>query len=221
MEPGYTIRKAISNDIAFIADVIIAAEKSFTNTIGLAKVFELTEEETKLLIISLLKEEVDGCEFSLSSFFVALFKDIPIAALGGWLEGYYYDMPSTIIKSNLISFVFPKENILKAKEKSEIIKEIQFEREKGAYQLEYVYVDPPFRGIRIFKELIDYHIEYAKHIRPNVRKVQGQVFECNRSSIRGLESAGFKAVRRIVSLHDETINYLPSNVKILMEKPIQ
>ena len=75
MESEYVIRKATINDANFLADVIIGAEKSLTENLGLANFFELTEEEVKELIIKMLEEEVDGCDFSISSFFIP---DLPI-----------------------------------------------------------------------------------------------------------------------------------------------
>ena len=71
MDHEYVIRKATLQDVDFLADVIIGAEKSFTQNLGLANFFEISEERAKELLIAMLEEEVDGCEFSVSSFFIA------------------------------------------------------------------------------------------------------------------------------------------------------
>ena len=73
MESEYSIRKATIKDVDFLAEVIIGAEKSLTNNLGIANFFELTEEKVKELIIAMLEEEVDGCDFSISSFFIAFY----------------------------------------------------------------------------------------------------------------------------------------------------
>ena len=109
----YIIRKATLDDVDFITKVIIEAEKSMTNNFGLANFFEMSEDEIEGYIKQILEEEIDGCEFSLSSFFVAEYDGEPVSALGGWLEGYYDEMPSEILKSNLVGFVFPKDKVLK------------------------------------------------------------------------------------------------------------
>ena len=57
MDQEYLIKKATINDVGFLADVIIGAEKSFTNNLGLANFFELSEEKVKELIIAMLQEE--------------------------------------------------------------------------------------------------------------------------------------------------------------------
>ncbi|MCJ7448009.1 MAG: GNAT family N-acetyltransferase [Bacteroidales bacterium] len=220
MDTNYSIRRATIKDVTFLADVIIGAEKSLTENIGLATVFELSEERLRQLIIAMLEEEVDGCEFSISSFFVTCYKEKPVAAIGGWLECYYDNMPSSLIKSNLIGFVFPRENILKAQEKSDIIKGLQFEREKGTYQLEYGYVAPNHRGKEIFNQLMKIHLDYAKQLDPNVKKAQTQAFENNKSAIITLEQIGFRFVKKFVSQNKDILNYMPFNVKVLMEKSI-
>lgn len=220
MEPEYEIRKATTDDAEFLADVIIGAEKSMTETLGLAKVFELSENYTKELIIRMLKEDVDGCEFSPSSFLIASLFGKPVAAMGGWLEGYFDKMPSVLIKSNLIMFVFPKENILHATEKLNLIKGMQFEREMGTYQLEYVYVDPLHRGKELAGLLMASHLRNARVLDPGIRKVQAQVFESNKSSLKHLEKTGYVQVDRLVSDNLEILKYLPHNIKILLEKLI-
>lgn len=217
-ESKYIIRKATLEDVDFIASVIIEAEKSSTNNLGLANFFELSEEEIREYIIEILQEEVDGCEFSLSSFFVADYCGEPVSALGGWLEGYYDDMPSAFLKSNLIGYVFPKENVLKTKEKSDIVKEIQIERELGAYQEEYSYTKYEHRGHGLFQRLIKAHNTYAKQLNPNVKKSQVHVFENNESCIRAYQKCGYHIAGRYISHNPLTMQYYPCNVELLLEK---
>jgi ribosomal protein S18 acetylase RimI-like enzyme len=168
----------------------------------------------------MLEEEVDGCEFSVSSFFIACYKDKPVAALGGWLEGYYDNMPSSLLKSNLIGFTFPKENVIKAQSKLEIIKDIQIERDMGAYQLEYSFVDNAHRGKKLTRKLMKKHLVYAKQLDPNVKKAQLHVFENNNVITKVHEGSGYRIVKRYVSNNKDIFNYLPYNVKLLMEKSI-
>jgi ribosomal protein S18 acetylase RimI-like enzyme len=129
-------------------------------------------------------------------------------------------MPSAILKSNLIGFIFPKESIKKAQLKNEIIKEIQIEREKGAYQLEYSFVDSDHRGKRLTQRLMKEHLDFAKQLDSNVKKAQLQVFENNTIITKVHQGSGFKIVKRYVSSNVDILNYLPHNVKLLMEKEI-
>ncbi len=219
MDTNYIIRKATINDVDFLADVIIGAEKSLTDNLGIAKFFDLTEEKVKELLIAMLEEKVDGCDFSISSFFIAWYGNKPVGALGGWIEGYYDDMSSNILKSNLISFIFPKENVVKAQAKMEIIKEmLDIERPKGTYQLEYIYVDNEHRGKRITQQLMDVHLAYAKQLDSNITKAQLSCFENNESIIKAHERNGYLRIKRYVCDNKEILNYLPYNVKVLLEK---
>ncbi|MBK8494857.1 MAG: GNAT family N-acetyltransferase [Chitinophagaceae bacterium] len=219
MESEYSIRKATIKDVDFLAEVIIGAEKSLTNNLGIANFFELTEEKVKELIIAMLEEEVDGCDFSISSFFIAFYGDKPVGALGGWIEGYFDGMSSNLLKSNLISFNFPKENLQKAQGKMDMIKEmLHIERPMGTYQLEYVYVDNDHRGKRITQQLMDVHLAYAKQLDPNVTKAQLSCFENNESIIRAHERNGYQRIKRYVCDNEDILKYLPFNVKVLLEK---
>ena len=164
MDEEYLIKKATIKDVDFLADVIIGAEKSFTKNLGLSNFFELSEEKVKELIIAMLKEKIDGCEFSISSFFIAFYNEKPVGAVGGWLEGFYTGMSSNLVKSNLIHFIFPKENVVKAHAKMEMIKEmLQIERPSGTYQIEYGYVDNDHRGKRITDRLMEAHMVYQSN----------------------------------------------------------
>lgn len=220
MIKDYKIRKAKLEDIDFLADVIIASEKSLTENLGLANFFEISNEELRNFIISMLEEEVDGCEFSVSSFFVACYNNEPVAAVGGWLEGYYDDMPSSLLKSNLIGYTFPKENVIKANSKMEVIKGIQFDREKGAYQTEYSYVKDGHQGKFLVNWLLDAHFKNAKSIDQYVKKAQAQPFENNQTIIKILELSGYEEVKRFESKNKDVLKYFPFNVKLLMEKEL-
>ena len=216
----YIIRKATLDDVDFIAMVIIEAEKSMTNNLGLANFFELSESEIKDCLINILQEEVDGCEFSLSSFYVAEYDGEPVSALGGWLEGFYDKMPSAIIKSNLVGYVFPRESVLKIRGKADIVRALQIEREMGTYQLEYSYTRDEHRGHRLIQRLMMTHLAYAKELDPYVKKAQLHVFENNKTIIKVHERSGFHIVRRYVSDNPQVLEYYPYNVELLMEKEL-
>ena len=217
----YTIRQACVQDIDFVADVIVAAEKSMTTNFGLARLFNMSEEEVRLCLIQILGEDVDGCEFSLSSFYIACYQDKPVAAMGGWLEGCNGDgMPSALLKANLINYAFPREKVLSAVDKQKIVRDLQIERELGTYQLEYSYTMPEHRGNGLINKIIDKHIERAQAVSPNCSKAQVHVFENNLVAIRMYERSGFKVAKKYVSKHPLALEYFPDNVELLMEKEL-
>ena len=79
---GYLIRKAKTEDIPFLADVIIASEKGMSENLSFTTLFNIPEDRAKQLIISMFEEEIDGCELSLSSFIVTEYNGKPISGSG-------------------------------------------------------------------------------------------------------------------------------------------
>lgn len=216
---GIIINRATINDIDFITDAIVAAEKSGTDNFGLAKLFGVDEETMKGYIHDMLDEEVDGCEMSLSSFLVARYKGNPVAAFAGWIEGCNEDnMPSSLLKSNLIGYILPQECLLSSREKSDIVKPLQIEREVSSYQLEYSYTKSDFRGKGIMMDIIEAHMEQA--ITAGCNKIQVHVFDNNRAAIRTYEKMGFEVKKNFLSSHPLTSEFFPSNNELLMEKTL-
>ena len=108
-ESKYIFRKATVDDVGFLVDVIVNAEKSGTDKFGLANLFGISEQEARNIISELLEEEIDGCEFSISSFVVAEYDGVPVSAFAGWIEGENEDdMPSGLLKSNLLAYYLPE-----------------------------------------------------------------------------------------------------------------
>jgi len=214
----YLIRKATINDLSFLADGIIAAEKSNTDMLSLSTLFNLSETIVKNKIIAMLDEEIDGCEFSVSSFLITEYDRKPVAAVGGWIEGFVEDVPSKILKSNLIGFIFPKESIKFLQAHADIIEDIQIARERYSLQIEYVYVDNAHRGKRLAELLIKEHLKNGLSAYPNLGKAQVQVFNNNLSAIKLYERIGFRIVKSYKSNNKRILEFLPSNEKLLMEK---
>lgn len=216
MSEEIKIRKATLNDVDFLVDTIVAAEKSGTDNFGLAKLFELSEGEMRTNIKTMLEEEIDGCEFSVSSFLVAEHQGKVVSAFAGWVEGQNEDeLPSAILKSNLVGYCLPVEKVLKSQSKLEIVKPLQIEREEGTYQLEYSFTNPDDQGKGIMGAIIDAHIQQAVSL--GTKKMQVHVFENNPAAIRTYEKKGFKVVCRYESTHPLTLEYFPFNVELLME----
>jgi len=211
-----TIRSATLADIPFIVETIVSAEKSNSPRMGLATLFAQSEERTRELIAAMLEEEVDGCEFSVSSFLIAEVAGSTAAALAGWVEGQEEDMPSGLLKANLIGFTFPAVSIAALREKGPIISGVQIEREKGALQIEYLHVDPMHRGKGLAAALINAHIG-----RSEVSKAQIQAFADNAVAIRLYRKLGFEETRTYTSTHPDTLHYLPHHSKILLERQIR
>jgi ribosomal protein S18 acetylase RimI-like enzyme len=217
----YTFRRATEKDIPFLAKVVIEAEKGGTSKLGLSTLFNLTEKQVQELLIAIFDEGIEGCEFSYSSFLIAEHDNKPIAALGGWIEAFNGSKSSKILKSNLITFTLASENFDFFKERAYLVKELSIDREPMAFQIEYVFIEKQHQGNQLFDQLFKKLENHALKIFPALKKVQGHVFKSNKKSIRTLEKSGFHIVQSYKSSQPETLNYLPSNEKYLVEKIIK
>lgn len=217
----YIIREALKKDIPFLADTIIASEKGRSNILSYSTLFNISESKAKELIITMLEEEVDGCELSLSSFLVADYNGEIVAASGAWIEGFDGSMPSNILKSNLILNTFEKESIEFFKTKSHIIKDIVAEREQLTLQLEYMYISSKHQGKGLDTAFIKKSEENALAKYPALKKAQVQLFKNNIFAIIVLRKKKFNVVKSYKSNNKEIFNYIPFDEKLLMEKTLE
>lgn len=220
MNSTFKIRKAVLSDISFLAETIIEAEKSNTAKLSYSTLFDISEKKTQEYLIKILEEEIDGCEFSLSSFLIVEKDKQPVAAFGAWIEGDEENGPSKILKSNLLSFVFGTETISRIKNKASLISDILIEREKDTIQLEYMYVRKEYRGNKLGDLLIQNLISNLLAIRPKITKAHVQTFGNNLGAIKLYERNGFRIIKRAISDNKEILHYLPDNEKVLLEKSL-
>lgn len=215
----YIIRPAVLGDIDFLVETVIQAEKSSSGMCGMANYFEITEDELRNYIKLAFEEEVDGCELSVSSFLVVEYEGKVVAAMGGWLEGDNEDnMPSSLLKSNLLMYVIPRDKVLKSQKNALVIKDLNVEKEKGVYQLEYSYILPEHRGQFLLQDLTDAHLTRAKAL--SAQKIQGHAFEANKIILLINKSMGFKITKKYVSKHPMILKFYPYDTIVLMEKVI-
>lgn len=218
----FDIRPARPEDIDFLVETIIQAEKSGTSRLGLALIFNLTEEKLRPLLAEMLEEETEGCEFSLNSFIVAEVNGKLSAAVGGWIEGYNEDkLSSAMLKSNLLNCTLPYENLMAVGDKHLLLKDLSIERSWGAYQIEYVYTAPDSRGLRLAEKLIGRHILRGLSLKKELDKVQVQVFAENEAAMKVYIRLGFIPIKEYVSSGEDILRYLPGRTKLLLEKTIK
>lgn len=213
----FIIRAATVSDVSFLAKAIIEAEKSGTDKLSYSTIFNLSEDDVCKYLIDILKQEVDGCELSVSSFIVAEFDGKVVAALSAWVEGLD-GIPSTILKGNLLSFTLPKESLTRAMILNEMIRELHVEYVPKTIQIGACYVKKEFRGNRLLGMLNKQIITRLLKENPGVNSVWVQIFSCNTPSLKAFEEAGFTVVTTRVSTKTEIENYLPSNKKYILIK---
>ena len=221
MEEGYLIRRAVKNDIPFLANTVIAAEKGRSDKLSFSTLFNVSEDRAKELIMAMFEEEIDGCELSVSSFLVVEHEGEVVAALGSWIECFEGSMPSAILKSNLIFHTYENESIEFFKTVSHISKDIFMDREPLALQYEYIYISPAHLGKGLDTELFKKGEELALAKYPGLKKAQSQLFKNNILAVIVLKKKGFNVVRSCKSNNADILNYIPFNEKLLMEKILE
>lgn len=215
----FNYRHATENDIPFLVETIIEAEKSGTEILSYAEIFGISEQDVKKYVSKMLFEEIDDCELSVSSFFVAEINGTVVAALSSWIEARE-GIPSSRLKGNLLSHVLPRESIQHASEVSEIVRKIHIDYKPGTIQKGAGYVLKEFRNLNLFGNLTGKLIEFLQTKDPKINEVYTQVFGCNVAAIKANEKIGFKIVHTAESDDDRLSLYLPSNKKHLMKKEL-
>lgn len=217
---NYTIRHATKKDIPFLAKVVIEAEKGGSEILNYSTLFNLSEEEVERLIIEMFGHGIDGCEFSVTSYMVADYKEEPVAAFGAWVENSKGNKSSNIIKSNLINYTFSKESLEFLASKSYLLKNLIPVREPNALQLECLYVNKEHRGEGLGLKLTQKQEEFNKKNHPALNKVQVKLYANNEKAINVYKKNGFSIAKSYKSDHKEVFDYLPYNEILMMEKII-
>jgi ribosomal protein S18 acetylase RimI-like enzyme len=217
MQADIFFRPARINDAGFLTEVIIEAEKSGSSILSFSTLFDVNEDVAKDSILQMLEEEIDGCELSISSFIIATHNEQPIGGFGGWIEAGS-GKPSKLVKANLIGFVFGHEKINLLKDRANIIRNMFFEREAGTLQLEYLFIEEAYRGMQIGDALIDKLIVKGKTEKPDLQKIQVQLYANNTAARKVYERNGFVITDEYTSKAAAVEAYLPGRVKLLMEK---
>jgi ribosomal protein S18 acetylase RimI-like enzyme len=213
----FTIRQAIPEDIPFLVDTIIEAEKSGTSTLTYTTIFGLTELEARGYLTKMLEEDIDGCELSVSGFILAEKAGTILGAVGAWFEGSE-GISSNILKGNLLSYILPSSCIEKAISLKNIVNDLHIEYVPGKIMIGLVYVAPEARGKGLVPILIDRKIKVLKETFPDADEAYIQVFGNNIPAIRAYEKTGFEIIYKKTAVLYETANYMPDTSKVLMRK---
>jgi ribosomal protein S18 acetylase RimI-like enzyme len=214
-----SIRNASQDDISFLTDAVIAAEKSGTETLSYCTIFGLTETEARKYIGEMFMEEIDGCELSISSYLLAERDNNVVAAVGAWIEGLE-DMPSSILKGNLLNFTLPRHCIEKAASLNSLSKDLQLEYIPNSIQIGIVYVHESFRGIGLANILIEAQIKKLSQLSPGTGEAYLQVFGNNKTAIKSYGKLNFAIFEEKYSDEEEIETYFPCRHKISMVRKL-
>lgn len=214
------IRQAELNDIDFIIEAIIEADRSETERISYCNIFNLSTAELKVILKNVLLENIEGSEFCLSHFKVALVEGVHAGACCSWIEASDGN-PSYLIKFSLLSQYLSEENIEHSKKIAPIIKGLHTDREIATLQIESVYVHPSFRGFGIGVKIINEHFNQSKLVHPELEKAQLIVTYDNNSALSAYKKLGFSVIKKFFVDDEKILTILPSNCLVLMERSLR
>ncbi len=219
MTENILIRNAREDDIDFLIESIIHAEKSNTNKLSYSTIFEISESDVRNILRNILIENIEGQELCMSSFRIAEVNGEIAGACAAWIEGQS-GQSSSLIRANLIYHFFPRENQLKANQKADMINLLTIEREKGALQFECAWVKDKFKGKKISNRIMLKHLEYYLHDYPNLRKAQIIMVKSNEQAWKAHRKLGFRVVKEVYCNQPEILQILPSDRMMLIEANI-
>ncbi len=210
------IREASERDIDFIIETIIEADKSGSNVISACNILNVNELEYKDILKNILKDNIEGQEYGLSGFLIAEYNNMPIGALGSWVEGAG-GISSYILYSNILLFYLDKGKIPSILENFKITKELSFRRETGAIQMEYGFVREEYRRRGVYTRLILESIKKYYPENKNILKAQGICFKDNYKSLNASLKIGFKIIDSKLSENNNLKKFFPYKEKVLLE----
>ncbi len=215
MNSNLIIRKATLEDIDFISEVLIEADKSSSQLISTCKIFALAKENYKIILNDILSHDVEYYDYYLSGFLITELNGEYVGASGSWLEGGG-GTPSGIIKTTMLLSYLDKANISIIKNNIQIIKDLNLTREIGALQIENVYIREKYRGQGYFSKIISENIKWNL-TKYNFSKVQSILFKENFNSYFSFLKFGYKVVEEKKVDNPKILDFYPFNSKLLME----
>lgn len=209
-------RKAQASDIPHLVKTIVEAEKSGTSILTYSTLLGLDEIQVYELITNVLSiEDLEPCELSINSFFVAEENGEFAGACSMWLEGED-GVASAQVKSNALMQYLTIDVLKKMMAVRTISQSMQIAHEEGTLQVGVVFVCEAFRGRGLAASLIDFAIQNSQPEHLKIDKVQVQVFDCNTPAIKAYTRLGFETKSEVKGM-DNAKKYYPCDTKILME----
>lgn len=217
--PKINIRRATIADADFLVEAIVNAEKSGTDRLSYSTIFNIEEVKVREILKEMILENEGYCELSIDPFLIAEIDGEPAGAIASWIEGED-DIPSAIVKANLLFSFMPPTALESLKSVSQILEEVHIPRIDGALQLESIYTVPKHRGNGLAKLLIDQHVANAKEKDANVNRAQIILSDVNESALKAYKKADFELTLHKKSDQPLVREILPSGGNYCLEKNI-
>lgn len=215
MSDGIIIRPAKKEDLEFLVDTIIEAEKSGTEKIATCGLLSIQETELREILKEILLYNVSDYELSLSGFIVAEFDNRPIGAMVSWIEENS-GFSSAMLKANVFIPFIKEEKREEISHILHLLKDFGFRKTPKSVQIEFFYVLNEFRGRRLIARLITHSIKKQMAKQGTIPRVEVVLMKDNISSFNVLQRLGFVTCNEVTITNEEILNIFPSEIKIQM-----
>lgn len=219
MKNEFLIREAHVEDIDFLVEGIINADKGSGNNLSYCSIFDISEPQLCAMVKKIFHEDISGFDFNIRNFMIAEWQGQPVATYSGWVEGLN-GIPSSLLKISSFRSFLSQRNIAIYESVAHILNETAIKRDHLTLQLETTYVTQGFRGKGIVALLTNALIGKEKHTNPTVNKVQVQLFKENERAVLTQSKLGFRIIEEKTSDNPAILKYMPGKTRIKMEKSI-
>jgi Acetyltransferase (GNAT) family len=220
MEARTNIRPASKSDIEFIIEGIIEAGKGGGQIIPTAAIFKISLGVYKQHLRKFFKfEEVENCEYDLSTYLIAEINKVPVGSLSYWVEGLS-TIGSKLIKLNCWMASLGTEKFQNTLQRLELAKKYDIKRLKNYLQLEYLYVSPLYRTRGLHNKLIKTSINNILKLNQKFLGCQVILFKENIPSYNFFKKRGFKE-NQIVKIQSDAqgiIFHYPTKISMILER---
>ena len=211
-----SFRRGTVEDVVFLTQAILEAERSGTPRAMYEAVFGLGESEVHALLGAILEQDIAGCELCCGGFVLALDGSTPVGALAAWVEGE--EAPSNLIRATLLAEQLGADRWAQAQAPLRLIAEVDIPRAEGTLQIESIFVPAAQRGRRITGAMIASAFGDYGRTHPTVHRAQVLTVLENRASARALQHAGFTVTKQTASENPELGRWFPGSGRLLWER---
>lgn len=212
-------RFAKPDDVEFIIECIIEAEKSGTQTINTCRIFNLSEQEWRDILRKILLVDIPDYDFWLSNYLIAELDNRPVCAQGAWFEGKT-GIASSVIKTSMMMEYIPKEKFNLDLKKTKFVKALIMKRDAGMVQLEHAYTIPELRRRGIHTQTLLEIMKRTYDQNPDATMVQTIFFKGNCITYNESQKLGFEPVAEKSVENPEILEIFAHNTRIQMNLTI-
>lgn len=206
-----SFRPASADDLEFVIDCIVAAERSGQPRSLYERLFDLDETGLRALLREVCAEDLGGSELSVSSFLLATEEGRAIAGIARWVEAGD-GPPSHLVRGTLLSHALGP-RWAAAVPRLRLVGQVDIPRAEGALQIESVHIAPSHRGRRVAAALIERALDEAGSALSQILSLID-----NTASARAFTAAGYREARRAESASPEVKMLLGSSGRILWQR---